>query len=427
MRVNFLQYRKISFVTIVCVSQVILMSHCIDADKENEDKQSPIETVSSVEFSNFVGAEACKTCHTEIYQSHQNTAHFKTSSLASDSTIRGSFAKGKNSYVFSNGSIMMMENRNGIFHQTEFIDGIEKRTHTMDIVVGSGTKGQSFLYWGEKRLYQHPMTYFTARDQWSNSPGYPNKAMFQKPVTGRCMECHTSFAGFAPNDQPKQVAENFNKDQLILGINCERCHGPGKEHVSFHQQNPGDSIGKNIRNPANFTRRQKLDLCALCHAGGLLKPQTASFEYTAGDDLSKYFTWDTSGISNKYLDVHGNQYGLMMLSRCYQQSGELTCNSCHQPHENEKNKVKIYSTRCMNCHTVSKGNFCTLKDKSVKSLAENCIDCHMPKQMSRSIAVQLQGETVPTPSLLRTHFIQVYDKDVNAFVEGEKKAEKKKL
>ena len=33
-------------------------------------------------------------------------------------------------------------------------------------------------------------------------------------------------------------------------------------------------------------------------------------------------------------------------------------------------------------------------------IPKNCIDCHMPKEPSRSVAVQLQGMDVPTPALV---------------------------
>jgi hypothetical protein len=44
-----------------------------------------------------------------------------------------------------------------------------------DMVIGSGVMGQSFLTWRNNKLYQLPITYFTAADQWSNSPGFQMK------------------------------------------------------------------------------------------------------------------------------------------------------------------------------------------------------------------------------------------------------------
>jgi hypothetical protein len=42
------------------------------------------------------------------------------------------------------------------------------------------------------------------------------------------------------------------------------------------------------------------------------------------------------------------------------------------------------------------------------AIIQNCIDCHMPKEPSRSIVVFLQGADVPTSVLMRTHLIKIY-------------------
>lgn len=42
------------------------------------------------------------------------------------------------------------------------------------------------------------------------------------------------------------------------------------------------------------------------------------------------------------------------------------------------------------------------------AITQNCIDCHMPKQVSHAVAVYLQGADVPTPALMRTHYVKIY-------------------
>ncbi len=49
---------------------------------------------------------------------------------------------------------------------------------------------------------------------------------------------------------------------------------------------------------------------------------------------------------------------------------------------------------------------------TTSTLKTNCIDCHMPKQPSMSIAVVLPGSVIPTAALIRTHFIKVYPEEV---------------
>jgi hypothetical protein len=51
---------------------------------------------------------------------------------------------------------------------------------------------------------------------------------------------------------------------------------------------------------------------------------------------------------------------------------------------------------------------------------KNCIDCHMPAQPSKSIAVFLQGEETPKASLLRSHFISIYQDEVKKYLNKNK-------
>ena len=67
----------------------------------------------------------------------------------------------------------------------------------------------------------------------------------------------------------------------------KKCHGPGKEHVKFHQSNPDIKEAKYIVNTGKLSRQIQLDLCALCHKGGLNKT-TPSFSFKAGERLGDF-------------------------------------------------------------------------------------------------------------------------------------------
>lgn len=406
---GLIKYNKASFTMAVICFCVLIMTKCLNK-KEEEQKQ-----LNRLEYEAFAGSASCMSCHKEIYESHLNTAHYLSSAIASKETVKGSFEKGANTFQFRNGSLVSMEKRGDSLYQVEYIDGRERRNHVFDVVIGSGTKGQSFLYWGGNKLYQHPMTYFTPANQWVNSPGYPNKVMFQKPVTARCLECHVTYANILSDTS--KVQEDFDRNKILYGIDCEKCHGPSAKHVEFHSKDTTAKEGKFVINPAQFTRQQKLDLCALCHGGGLLKKNAPSFGYVSGDTIANHFTWDTINNRTAYLDVHGNQFGLMLRSKCFTQTTTLTCGSCHDPHKNERESMAVFSQRCMTCHSTESNNFCKMSSVSHEVLKSNCIDCHMPALPSRSIVVQLQDQPVPAASLLRTHSIKVYPKKAKEFLD----------
>src|SRR5262249_54071034 len=66
-------------------------------------------------------------------------------------------------------------------------------------------------------------------------------------------------------------------------------------------------------------------------------------------------------------------------SVCYQKSKDLTCLTCHDPHEAEKpaDLTAFYRKKCLGCHTVQS---CGLEQaqRLSKDPADNCVACHMP-------------------------------------------------
>jgi len=383
---------------------MFFFTKCINNGKSKKD------TISASDYTAFAGSASCINCHKNIYDSHINTAHFLTSAAANKKNIRGSFDTGKNTFVYNNGAVVAMEKRRNDFYQVAYINNVEKKSQRFDIVIGSGTKGQSYASWTNNHLFQLPITYFTSEDQWCNSPGYPNKIAFNRPITSRCLECHATYAEkiSAQGIEP----EEFNKGRIIMGVDCERCHGPAADHVEFQTKNPTEKKGRYIINPALFARQQSLDLCALCH-GGRLQKKRSSFEFIAGNNLSDHFIIDTAGKNADNIDVHGNQYGLLKASTCFRMSKTLTCITCHNSHENEKGKVAIFSQRCISCHNDKHADavLCKVKALSVRELNTNCTNCHMPEQPSMAIAVLLQGNDRPTPASMHTHLIKVYPEE----------------
>jgi hypothetical protein len=213
-----------------------------------------------------------------------------------------------------------------VFTKVEYSNGTEVKKERFDIVFGSGRKGQSYLSWINNKLAQLPITYFSPARQWSNSPGYPpHKVVFNRAITSRCLECHSTY--FEKTSGVTKQLEDFDHDKIIYAVDCERCHGPAAMHVEFQSKNPGVKEAKFIVNPGKLSRERLLDLCALCHGGPMAKTKP-SFSFQAGDTLSNYFSRSTAVTDPGDIDVHGNQLGLLSLSKCYT-IGKITCINCH--------------------------------------------------------------------------------------------------
>lgn len=364
-------------------------------------------------FEQFAGDDKCISCHKEVYQSHMNTAHHLTAAIASEKSVAGSFEKPDNTYNYTGDIQLAMEKRDSGLFQVAYVRGQEKKAMKFDIVIGSGVMGQSYLNWRGNRLYQLPITYFTAANQWSNSPGFPSqRVMIDRPVTSRCLECHASYAEGIPANTMEPL--EFDKSKMIYGVSCEKCHGAASKHVAYHSKTPADTSARFIINPAQLSRQQQIDMCALCHGGNIQKTKP-SFQFTAGDRLSDFFQLDSlhnAAALSGNIDVHGNQVGLLKASKCFVSSTTMTCTTCHDVHQNQRNKKELFSTKCMGCHDTGEIAFKTAH-KADASIEKNCIDCHMPAQPSRSIAVFLQGQETPKASLIRSHYISIYKSQAN--------------
>ena len=124
------------------------------------------------------------------------------------------------------------------------------RSERIAFVIGSGEKGQTYLYWSDDQLFQLPVSYWT-RLGWVNSPGYRDGfANFDRPIIPRCLECHASYFEALPPPSNKYSTSGFS-----LGIGCEKCHGPGREHVQRETAKPAASPAMAILNPSAVLTR----------------------------------------------------------------------------------------------------------------------------------------------------------------------------
>lgn len=289
------------------------------------------------------GSLDCAACHADIANSFARTAHAKASASATAESIAGTF--NGTLRTSAPGVYFQMERRDGRFFQTGFDHGT-KRTEPFDLVIGSGRRGQSYLYWRQGLLFQLPVSYHVSTRQWINSPGYEDGTVnFDRAIPPQCLDCHASnFRLHQTTSGPRY------RDEYSLGIQCGKCHGEAQRHEQI-------------------LRPSSLDLCARCHSG--LKEE-----------------------SHGAPDVHGNQVGLLKESRCFQQSGSMTCGTCHDVHRLERSPAAL-SAKCGLCHTTSA---CPRAGGNAV-----CAECHMPLVQSKLIQVQTY----------RTHRIGIYRKESN--------------
>lgn len=398
---KILNYKRSFLLIILIVSLFFIGIECID---NGVDKNAASSQESDM-YHQYAGSAACAKCHKNIYDSFIETGHFLTSQITNAENIKGSFEKGKNIVNYYPGLFVSMQKTDSGFYEVKNLKGVESNAGRIDIIIGSGIRGQTYLTWKNDNLFQLPVSYLSSINGWTNSPGLPNNMIFERTVNARCLECHSTYAEVISSSELNK-ADEFDDDRILYGIGCEKCHGPGAEHVAYQTDNPGETTAKYIINPGTFSRKLSIDLCRLCHGGklGSIRP---AFSYTPGKKLQDYFiTYEMANNAN--IDVHGDQYALLAESKCFKTSTTLTCVSCHSPHDSERGNVALFSQKCMSCHNPDHGTFCKIKSESIAAISSNCIDCHMPDRRSKSIVMKLTDSTKTTAELLRTHLIAIY-------------------
>jgi hypothetical protein len=350
----------------------------------------------------YVGDDACRSCHANQVDTYHHTAHYLTSMLPSHESILGKFTAGENVLKTANPNLHFeMEEKQGGFFQTAVAGAsphTNARSERFAVVVGSGEKGQTYLYWNDDQLFQLPVSWW-AKLGWVNSPGYRDGyANFDRQIIPRCLECHaTHFESLSP------PANRYNTVGFSLGIRCEKCHGPGRKHVE-QERSKSPSAGAAILNPARFTRGRQMDLCAWCHAGHG-QPLHPAFSYLPSEPLDKYIQFPPSDPAAP-LDVHGNQVELLKQSRCYR-SSNMTCLTCHDVHT-AQHDVAAFSARCLTCHKPDSATFA----RADHPVTKNCIGCHMPRQQTNLIVFDWKGTSVRPE--MTNHWIKVYPPEKQA-------------
>jgi mono/diheme cytochrome c family protein len=377
---------------------IIILSRCMNAAEK---------LPTDIRGEAYTGAATCAKCHKDLSQSYAHSAHGLTSKPVVDANLLKVFAPDSNHFLYNEHQKVVIEKRDTGIFQVAYQNGKEVRGQRFDMQFGSGEKAYTYAYWQGKKLYELPLSYFSAIQNWAISPGFTkNTFYYDRAITSRCLECHASYVDIKLTQKSTfSNDEEMEKGSVIYGIDCERCHGPGKQHVVFHMENPEEKTAKFINIYKTLSRKQKMDACAVCHSGNTLVSQRSVFGFQPGDDLDAYYSQDFVGFGGGNIDVHGNQSAMLKGSNCYRKSETMTCQSCHNTHENIKGNLTIYSQRCISCHQTTKHSQATL---AKGSLTTNCIDCHMPKEPSKLITFQQAGKDHLSSYLLRSHHIAIY-------------------
>jgi tetratricopeptide (TPR) repeat protein len=264
---------------------------------------------------------------------------------------------------------------------------LEKEVH---YVFGSGNHARSYLHRTPGgKLLELPLSWYSENGgYWAMSPAYdrPDHPGFSREITYRCLFCHNAYPETVPGSDDWDGASTFAA-RLPEGIDCQRCHGPGQDHVQAVQRGePRQRVRNTIVNPARLTSDRQLEICFQCHLEttslplppALLRFDRGVFSYRPGEPLANYMLHfdhaPGTGHEDKF-ELVSSVYRLRK-SACFQASGgALTCTTCHNPHQ--ASRGEDYTQACLRCHSTA---LAKLVDARRHPAAQECTSCHMPRR-----------------------------------------------
>ena len=340
----------------------------------------------------------CAECHRQIAQNYARTGMARSFRSVRADTKLPEFDRGGYDHEASREHFSTLR-RDGRYYVRRYQTGVDGkpvnvRDVPVDYVLGSGNDWISYLHrTRDNKLVEFPVSWYPENGgHWGMSPGYdrPNHAGFSRQVFYRCMFCHNAYPATPTGPGDYDDATVF-PSELPEGIDCQRCHGPGTNHIAAARQGRSPSIVRAaIVNPARLNPERQLELCMQCHLettqaplpGSLKRFDRGVFSYRPGEPLADYIVYFDhaagTGHDDKF-ELISAAYRLRK-SACFAASaGRMTCTGCHDPHQalSREEAQRKTNAVCNSCHAAK---MASLVRAGQHTAGEHCASCHMPKR-----------------------------------------------
>jgi predicted CXXCH cytochrome family protein len=342
-----------------------------------------------------VNPHVCAACHQGIFETYRHTGMARAFYSPSPESVPNP------SPYFHQASGTWFQNiqKDGGFYQRSWQIGFNGKEDNaqelkIDYVMGSGNHVRTYLHRTVRdTLVELPLAWYAEKGgSWAMNPGFDsNHPPIGRKIGYDCMFCHNGYPPI-PAGHDEAGAEPVFASPLPEGIDCQRCHGPGGNHVRAAQAanaKPED-IRRSIVNPKRLSAALGMNVCEQCHLETTSSPlpnairrfDRGPYSYRPGEPLSAFLlAFDHApgtGRDDKF-EIVSSVYRLRK-SKCFARSnGALTCTTCHNPHDipHGPSAADRYNGICRQCHSVIRID--------THPSNPNCIACHMPKRRTEDV------------------------------------------
>ena len=277
----------------------------------------------------YAGSAACAECHVSESKSFRKTAmaHAASRAHGSDSLQLAPLA-------FEIGPYRYQITDTGSKSILKISKGVTSQSVELGWAFGMGRMAQTYVYEQNGNYYESHLSFYTALQALDITPGHPRTLppnleegagrRISVEEKRRCFGCHTTES--MTNNQ-------FDPKDLVLGVNCESCHGPAAAHVAAAKAGDSELAIKSIVNPAHLNPVESADFCGACHR---------TWQDVVAD----------GPVRRGALNIRFAPYR-MENSRCWKEGkgdARMTCLTCHDPHEPLVEDPAAYDAKCLQCH-----------------------------------------------------------------------------
>ena len=212
----------------------------------------------------YVGAAACAKCHAEEQRRWSQSRHSKMVQPATAASVKGDFSREQ---VTLRGSPYKLREKDGVYYIAESYLSGKEQEHRVDYTLGNRRIQHYLTTLPSGRVIVLPPSWDVLRKQWFHNseiddPDETSEVMVQV-WNKNCYSCHVS----REEKNFNAAANEYKTAWQDFGTNCERCHGPGSEHVA-HYTAAGKPVGpaRDIVLQTRLSPARNTMVCAQCHS-----------------------------------------------------------------------------------------------------------------------------------------------------------------
>ena len=357
----------------------------------------------------YVGGEVCAKCHAPIHQKWTNSLHNRILQPATERNVAGDFAQGK---VVLRDATYLLERRDGSYFITESDLTGKAWKHRVEYTLGARRIQQYLTTLPDGRIVLLPPSWDNIRKKWVHdldigNPEEDTRVQIQL-WNKTCYSCHVS-------QEQKNFdlqTDRYHTTWQEFGVNCERCHGPGSEHVAratgvkVLDAKTRAAVKQAIVNPPRLDAARSTMVCAQCHSFRDIYVDG----FKAGANYYDFFlpimeyrlpaSEDPAYWPDGRPRWVPNEAFALWQSECFLK-GSASCVTCHSDSHtiNVDRNPRLgqdNNTLCTRCHEAIAANISKHTHHLPNSAGSSCVECHMPTTVI-GVAARIRDHSMSIP------------------------------